>query len=241
MAIAFVSSPTGTQSVGAVTSLTCASFDSTGANFMVVVIAASQAITNVTDNKSNGNYLKALGPFSNSTDEVSIYYCENANVGSGHTITVNLTSGFIAFSAASFSGLGTSSVLDKSTNAGGSAGTLDSGATTATSQAEELLVGGGTVSSSATDVGWTAGSGWTIPAGSSVIRALDGAVSFIEYKTVSSIGTYNATATCVTGSNEMLIATFKATAAPGGGGFFRGGSELNGLGVGGPFFQNPLT
>lgn len=216
MAIAFIIGSWSGQSTIGESSHATNSVDTTGGNFVVAVITSNNAVQSVTDNKSNGYTL--IGPFAGAgADNVYIAYTNNstaATCGTGHVITANSAgSSFITISAAAYSGLATSGVLDKQHSASGTGTALDSGSTTTTAQANELLIGGGTVAAGST-VTWTAGTGYTIR--SSVTNAAVGGVSYLEEKIVSATGTYNATATSsVSGGWDAAIATFKDAAAGG--------------------------
>jgi hypothetical protein len=210
MAITRIGAWTGAANTTGNTSWPTGTLDTTGGNFIVAVVTSNNALTSVTDNKSNAYTL--LGPFNGAGgDNVYIAYTNNsvaATCGTGHIITANATgSTFFTISAAAYAGLATSAVLDKSAHANGTGTALASGSTTTTSQANLLLVGGGTVAAGS-NFSWTAGSGYTLQ--SSVGTAATTGTGFLEDQLVSVAGAYSATATSgVSGGWDCAVAAFK--------------------------------
>lgn len=95
MAITLVDSVDGVGTTG--------SIDTTGANFLVAVVCGG-AVTGVSDSKGNTwtERMMVVGSFSS---ELSIWYADDATVGSGHTFTVAGTTASIC--AAAFAGVDT--------------------------------------------------------------------------------------------------------------------------------------
>ncbi len=113
MAIALVTNGTGlsTDSNG----FTTGSFDTTGANFLIVGFVQSSATAGsgaISDSKSNTWLRLTEYTVAFSDRFIAIYYAENATVGSGHTFTAAGTSNFPTIIMAAFSGVATSSTFD---------------------------------------------------------------------------------------------------------------------------------
>ncbi len=145
---------------------------------------------------------------------VSIYSAHNVNaLSSGNTITItwDASADARAASASEFSGLATSSALDK-TNAGSGTGTsASSGSTSQTTQNDELLVGLVGVEGPTGDT-FTTGPSYSllVRSGTSGGQAASNVTVNPEYRVVSSTGTYSASGTLGTSRNwGALIATYK--------------------------------
>jgi hypothetical protein len=218
MAIALIGAWTGAANTTGNTSWPTGTLDTTGGNFIVATVTSNNALTSVTDNKSNTYTL--LGPFNTAGgDNLYIAYTNNAaaaTCGTGHIITANATgSTFFTISAAAYSGLATSGVLDKSAHSNGTGTALSSGSTATTSQANILLIGAGTIAAGS-NFSWTAGSGYTLR--SSVGTAATTGTGFLEDQIVAATGAYSATATSgVSGGWDCAIGAFKDATAGGGG------------------------
>ncbi len=159
----------------------------------------TSSITSVTDSKGN-TYTKAVGPTSNTGLQQAIYYAKNIVVGS-NTVTVkfNQAAAYPDVRILEYSGLDPSSPLDVSAAATGNGTNASSGSAT-TNSANELIFGAG----STTGVAFTApGSGFTT-------RVVNIYGNIAEDATVSSTGSYAATATNSGGFWVMQMATFKA-------------------------------
>lgn len=214
MAIAFVTAATGNQS-GPAASHNSSSFDTSTANFIAVGIACSGLVSSVTDNK--GNTYTLIGPYATSTDNVYIAYKANASVGTGTIITVNAAAGsFFAVCPACYSGLATVTPFDKEMHGAGNSAALNSGATATTTQANELVLCTGTLSSGS-DLGFGASGSFTMR--SSENFASTGGVCFLEDQIVSATGAQTGVATSGgnTGLWTCLVATFADTTIGGGG------------------------
>lgn len=178
---------------------------------LVDAVVGSDIVTGVTDTAGN-SYARDLSLIS-AADVRSIYfYSANAagSLSSGNSITiaVNDDNRFINAIAAEFSGVATSSALDKTSTAETAFGTAhSSGLTAMTSQANELLVGGHAMGNGDT---WTPDSGW------SVIRNVPGATSgrrtVLQYQIVAVAGTYASSGTTsANAETESMIATYRAS------------------------------
>lgn len=114
MAVALIGTGVSAFSSDTGVSVTTGTYDTTGANFIVAVVAADTAATDytVTDNKSNGNATQAVREPTAGLS--AIWYWENPTVGSGHTFSVNRVTNkpFPAIVVYAFSGMATSSALD---------------------------------------------------------------------------------------------------------------------------------
>ena len=238
MAIAHIA----TQSAQANSSATCvtSAIDTTGANLLIATITSNggaSGFTSFVDSKGN-TWQTAVDWTANggSTDFIRIMYSTPTSVGSGHTTTLTYGAlGFFVTAFAAFSGMAAASPLDKTATGTGSSTSLLTSATATTAQAEELLIGTGTVSDGANST-FTAGASYTIPANGQQGNASIGTIGFLEYRIVAATSTYTASATWGGGSGAWVaaIATFKG-AGGGGGGLFvnpftgRGGSAARPL------------
>ncbi|MGC2181709.1 MAG: IPT/TIG domain-containing protein [Terriglobales bacterium] len=131
----------------------------------------------------------------------SIYYAKNI-VGGSNTVTVtfNQAAAFVDVRVLEYSGLDTVSPLDKTAGAAGSGTSASSGAATTTS-ANELIFGAGMTTTHFTG----AGSGFI----SRIITVPDADIA--EDQTVSSTGSYSATAPATSSKWVMQIASFRAS------------------------------
>lgn len=158
-------------------------------------------ISNVTDSK--GNIYSVAAPITRGSSlSQAIYYAKNISTATANsntiTVTFNAPAQFVDLRATEYSGLDTSSPLDKTAAGTGSSGnTTTSSATTAYSN--ELIFGAGMT------VGTTSGAGTNFT--KRIITSPDADIA--EDRIVSAIGSYNATAKN-TGSWVMQMATFKA-------------------------------
>jgi hypothetical protein len=137
-------------SVGSVASVTSSPVTTTSGNFLVVVcalFAKSFSGSPVTDSYGN-TWTQAWQRNSGTNGHAACYYAENITGGAGHTVTLTPPGGndFCAFGLGEFSGINTSSSLDQTVSASGTTMPYNSGLTATTSQADELLIGGGSQS-----------------------------------------------------------------------------------------------
>ncbi len=200
------------QSSGA-TSVTTASFTSTGGNFLSALgtsftrTFSTTPGSQITDSKSN-TWLNAwAGTFAGQ------FYAENISGGASHTVTCTPPGGSSACALAvlEFSGINTSSSLDQAVSASGSAAPHSSGATSTTAQASEVLIGGGSQSHS-TNIPYSNVAGGLFTDIAQLADTSPEGVT-MSYRVVSAIATY-AYAYALGGApgttTGVGIATFKA-------------------------------
>lgn len=149
-----------------------------------------------------------------------LWYLLNASAGACAPVPSFSVGSDVRVRGLEFSGVATTSALDQTASTTGS-GDLDSGATSTTTQATELLIGSAATNNYQTTV--TGTSGWAL------WTTWDGNRTVLLYRVVSATGTYNATATLSdAGTWTGGIATFKAA----GGGDAGAAPRLTLLGVG---------
>lgn len=188
---------------------TTAALDTTGANLLVAVLT-NDTDTGMAVSDSKGNtWSTAIAPVHVSGgDWVAIYYCVPSSAGTGHTITgtASASNNLISLSAAAYSGID-AVPLDRTAATNGSGYNLDSGATATTAQADELIIGGGTLAAGLV-ITWTAGPGFTLR--SHCDDAANAGISYLEDRIVAATGAYSAPADCsVSGAWHAMCATFK--------------------------------
>jgi hypothetical protein len=217
MAIAYVQSASVQNNSNP--SAATGAIDTSGANFLVATITSNQGatgFTSFTDNKSNTNWQVAVDWTANGGDFIRIMYHENPAVGAGHTFTLTYSgSVFTVHCVAAYSGMATTSLLDKTATGTGNSTSLLTTATATTTQADELLIGCGTVSDGANS-SFTAGASYNMRTQQGL--AGSGTIGFLEDRIVSATGAYTASATWGGGAGPWpaAIATFKgpATGSP---------------------------
>jgi hypothetical protein len=175
----------------------------TAGNLNVVVVGwndTTSTVTGVTDTRGN-TYTLAVGPTTGTALRQSIYYAKNIAAGTNTvTVTFNQAADFVDIRALEYSGLDTSSPLDKTAAAVGTGTTASSGAAT-TTLANELIFGAGM-----TGGGFGgAGTGFV----SRIITTPD--ADEAEDRTVSATGSYTATAPTSSAAWIMQMATFIAS------------------------------
>lgn len=212
MAIAHVGNWTSAQfnfaSGGTLTGRT-----STAGSLVAITSSSSDATVTISHSQA-GSVLGAVGPVNNGGDTIRIDYVENIVGGASHTVSMTTNAEqYSVLNASEYSGIATSSSIDQTGSGTGTSTTLSSGNVT-TTQADELLVGAGTISAG-TDSTFTATSSFTLRG--SIGNADEGTVGYLIDRIVSATGTYAATATWGGSSGAWVaaIATFKAAAAGG--------------------------
>ena len=200
---------------GSAASNTCTvTFDSptTSGNLIIVCVdsypSAAPTYT-VTDNKSNTSASAVYR--TQDTSRIQISYFANIAGGASHSVTVQSTrsDGRLRVHLQEWSGLATSSPLDKTASATGYSSSPSSGNTATTAQNDEALIGFAATSADVRN--FTAGSGYTEVNEIDVVET-----SSDEYRIVTSTGDYAATFTLsATDSWRCLIATFLAAASGG--------------------------
>jgi cellulase (glycosyl hydrolase family 5) len=170
-------------------------------------VDASSSVSSVTDSKGN-TYVKALGPtVVSGTASQSIYYALNiaaATAGANTvTITFNATVPDPDVRILEYSGIATANALDVAVGGSSATGTaLNSGSVT-TTNANDLIIGSNVVAYGIT----ATGSGYT--------QRILSAGNTEEDKTVTSTGSYSATATqSPTGWWIMQLTAFKSAGTP---------------------------
>jgi len=172
----------------------------TAGDLNVVVVGwgdTTSSVTSVTDTRGN-SYTLAVGPTSNTGLQQSIYYAKNI-AGGSNTVTVkfNQAAAYPDVRILEYGGLNTISPLDGRSAAAGTGTTANSGPATTTS-ANELIFGAGTTGTAFS----AAGSGF-------VQRMINIYGNIAEDKTVTSTGSYSATATTSSSVWIMQMTTFK--------------------------------
>jgi hypothetical protein len=160
----------------------------TAGDLNVVVVGwndTTATVKSVADTKGNA-YVLAVGPtLVSGTLTQSVYYAKNiaSAAANGNTVTVvfNGSAAYPDVRIAEYSGLSTSSPLDKTAAGTGNSTNSDSGAAT-TSWAKELLFGANTMTQTASGPG---------PGYTQRIITADG--DLVEDQVVSATGTYRAT------------------------------------------------
>ena len=219
MAIAFVTGAAVNSQSNSNPTNTTGAIDTTGANFLVATLISNQGATGFTSfaDSKGGTWQTAVDWTANGGDFVRIMYAENPTVGTAHTFTLTYSgSVFTVVNVAAYSGMATSSTLDKTATGTGNSTSLLTSATATTTQANELLIGGGTINAG-TNSTFTAGASYTVRAQEGL--AGSGADGFLEERIVSSTGAYTAAATWggSAGAWIIAIATFKGAGGGGGG------------------------
>lgn len=160
-------------------------------SFVAVCVnqGSTNQLTSVTDSKGN-TYTRA-GSYAGTSNEVELWYALNATLDTGTTVTVTPSNGAFVWGAvwAVFSGVATSNAFDKTAGNNGNGTTADSGNAATTSNTNDLIIG---AFGQANNRPYNTGTGF-----SNINQAANGtsAECFMEYKTVSATGAYNATAT----------------------------------------------
>ena len=194
MSIAFVASV-------AASSGTTGTMDTTGANFLVVVIADQDSLdTNgVSDSKSNTWVQLTVYP---SPHGVCIFYSVNPTVGTLHTFTISGAT-FASIAAAAFSGVHATAPLDQQAGASGT----QSGSVTPSENNELVIAGAYSDGANPT----SADGGFTTPNAANVSgnHAGYGLAYLIQTTAAAANPSWGA------GTDSAAIATFKQAAAAG--------------------------
>jgi hypothetical protein len=215
MAIAFVGSWTSAQFNGN-TGGSLGGRTSTAGNFVAITWSSTDFTPPTVTHSQAGTVQVAVAEAGNGGDGISIRYIENIVGGASHTITLTTAAGqFSTLNATEYSGVATTSSIDKTAQGTGSSTSLLSAATATTTQADELLIGVGTINSG-TNSTWTATQSGTIRG--QITDASVGSISQLWDRIVSATGTYQSGVNWSGASNAwiMQIATFKAAAGGGG-------------------------
>jgi hypothetical protein len=176
----------------------------TAGDLNIVVVGwndTTATVQSITDSRGNP-YTLAIGPTSGAGVRQAIYYAKKIASGSNTvTVTFNQPANFPDVRILEYSGLDPASPLDVAAGTSGNSTTSDSGPVTTTA-ANELIFGANCVATG------TSGAGTIFT--SRIITNPDSDIA--EDRTVSAVGTYNATAPLTSKGNwVMQVATFKAT------------------------------
>jgi hypothetical protein len=203
---------------GLASSITTPAMASTSGHFIAAVGQAFLATFSgspITDSQSN-TWANAWTLNSGVSGHSACYYAMNITGGASHTVTQTIASfgaNGMALAVGEFSGIDTSSALDKVASASSSAEPQSSGSTATTSQANELLIGGGGQSHSGAIVPFSVLNGdWTDAV--SLRHVVSGSIQgiILSYRIVPVSGAYSyAFADGVSIASAVGIATFKAS------------------------------
>lgn len=206
MSIAFVQQTDNNfnNSSGATSEPLAYGSNNTGSDLLLCAVfwRGASITVSVTDTQGNSWSAVAAAVSINASDLIQLFYAPNCKAGA-NTVTAHFSSTggtFILMSIAEYSGVNT---LDQKTSTGlGNGSTASSGTTSATTQANELIIGYASTSAAHTTTHFTAGAGYTIR--QNTVLSLG-----IEDKTVSSTGTQSATFSMTASDNWGCgIATF---------------------------------
>ncbi len=206
--IAFVNSTGSTSNSAATTIATpTGGMNVAGGNFLIALVSSdygsSRAVSSVTDGINSFTYVTKSATTSNGGGDVEIWYKANATANASATFTATFAGGSVSYrriAVLQYSGVDTTSPLDKS-SIGSGTGTAQTVANVTTTSANELLV---TTFSEWNTTSFRAGSSFTSRYTGSDFAALD--------RIVTAIGTYPS-GTIATTSNLQYVsamATFKA-------------------------------
>jgi hypothetical protein len=173
-------------------------------------MSSTSQTVGVTDSAGN-LYTDAVAQVQTSdAHQVHIFYAKNIR-GGANTVTANFssTNNHPWLAIFEYSGLSTTSPLDRTSSAQGSGTAVSTGATAQTRASGELLFSGLGLSSSST-VTITAGSGYVVEQSD---PTSPGSRAATEQGFVSSIGAFSATYSLSGSANwSAVLATFSATA-----------------------------
>lgn len=203
-------------SAGGANGSTTGAIDTTGADFIALVVTSYVASGAATVSDSKGNTWSARTYYTGSVVAAQIFYCQAPTVGSGHTFTCSGTSTFSTIAVEAFSG-STASPYDTESGAGNasSASTIQPGSITP-SENNCLIISG---------TGWNSSGSTTVDGGFSETGELSpgGGNNFgtvMSYLIQTSAAAANPTVTFSPAYDyaATAIASFKAAAGGGGGG-----------------------
>jgi hypothetical protein len=180
----------------------------TAGNLNVVVVGwndTTSTVSTVSDSLGN-NYVLAIGPTTGTGLRQSIYYAAGIKGGS-NTLTVrfNQSANYVDIRALEYSGLDPATPLDVKAGAAGSGASASSGAVT-TASANDLILGAGMTTAHFTG----AGTGFV----SRIITNPDADIA--EERTVTTTGSYSATAPNISSNWVMQLVAFRASGSSGG-------------------------
>lgn len=211
MALARVQAFSGTNTVfGSL--VTTGAVTTTPGNMLVAIAEADTVVANgitVSDNKGN-TWARVISTALAATFDLEVWVCKNiTSGGASHTVSASDSGGGVdsLLIVEEWSGQDTTAPSDKSIGATGSSTALSSGASAATTQAAELVIGAGVVSGNVT---MALGAGYT---NLTRVNTTFSTLAF-ESKVVAATGAQTAAMTAGTaGSWVCQVATFKEAAA----------------------------
>lgn len=229
MAIALVGSGSAFAG-GNADGFTTGSFDTTGADLIVINLGQGNSVTNGVITDSKGNTWTPLNQPATGGKSTRLVYAWNATVGSGHTFTVSGTDNFPALSISWWSGSQTASDPFDQQTAGGTvpfSNTVQPGSVTPGTDNQVVITG---LSGDANTAAPTINLGFTV-IGTVLDNNAGHQNSALAYEIQTTATARNPTWTApATGSWAAAIATFKAAAGGGGGGVVRRSRGLTGVG-----------
>lgn len=140
--------------------VTTGALNTTGADFLVLVLSDYQAVSLSAISDSKGNTWNALTSHSvSSADRCTIFWSVPTSVGSGHTFTATRTGAFMSICVGAFSGMKPTTTFDQQNGNSGTATTLNTGSVTPSESFELLIagiaIGSGNSTISSIDSGFT--------------------------------------------------------------------------------------
>lgn len=204
MALVQTSTLLRTENSGSTSTLSYTSNLTAGSLSVLCVGNYPSGITSVSGS-TNGAYTQAVTYGDGGNNYVEIWYRANVSAGA-ETLTITPTSAsgnYITAVAQEWSGMATSSPLDRT----GTSGTLTVSTSAATTQADEVVFTVAVADAGSSNVNWGTPSGYTLIARENDSNTYTGLQA--AQKTVSSTGTQTATHTNSSVSADTIIATFK--------------------------------
>jgi hypothetical protein len=180
----------------------------TSGNLILAFVRMSTTTQTVTLKDSAGNtYVQAVAQVQTSDgSEISLFYAKSILGAAANTVTATFsaTNNHPWLAIYEYSGLSTTTPLDKTASAQGSSTAVSSGATATTTSANELVFAATGLPSSYTGT-TTAGSGYAL-----LEKNPTGSPAANESELATSTGTYTGTFTLSASANwSALVATFK--------------------------------
>lgn len=207
MSISLVTHVAGLSTGGA--SVTTAAVNTTGADYITINLGKFGGSAAPTDNMGN-TYTAIVGPLG-SSPTCTLFGCVNPTVGSGHTFTSNNGGNFPCIQVQAFSGVATSSPLDKTGSNSTSNNTVQVICPLPT-QNNELII------SSEASAGLTTptiNTGFTLTDGSALVagNSAGGGIAYLIQTTAASVSPTWTVGTTGLPAIAATIASFKAAAS----------------------------
>jgi hypothetical protein len=142
--IAFVAAVGASATGGAPTTVTTASMNNTGANFLSCAVSSYNSTASTVTDSTNANSWSSLNSYTDSAGTyVQLWYAANATVSSSQTITASNSGANIypSVACASFSGVATSSAFDQQNGNNASSITVQPGSITPSGNGYLVLTG----------------------------------------------------------------------------------------------------